>query len=94
VTRAWSTRLASVLLATGGLGTGLTLGGSLGATGCCFCGEPEPVDLGTYEVGEGTDRSELESGVVEVAAEQIEIRFTDVDGANWLIVYQVVGKYD
>lgn len=94
MTRARATRLASVVLATGGLCTGLALGASLGATGCCFCGELEPVELGSYEVREAPDRSELESGFVEVGAEQIEIRFTDVDGADWLIVYRVVDKFD
>jgi hypothetical protein len=93
--RAWSARLASVVLATGGLCTGLALGGSLGVTGCsCFCGEPDPVELGTFEIREGADRGELGGGSVEVATEQIEIRFTDVDGADWLIVYRVAAKYD
>lgn len=86
--RAWSTRLVSVVLAGGGLCAGLALG-SLGATGCCTCPEPEVVEAGTYEIGEDTDRLELTGAVVEARADRVEIRFTDADGATWLIVYRV-----
>jgi hypothetical protein len=88
-----STRLVSVVLAAGGLCTGLALGGSLGVTGCCFCDEPEPVEVGTYEIRD-PDRIELEGGLVDVTSEQVEVRFTDPDGADWLIVYRVADKDD
>lgn len=90
--RAWANRLASVVLAAGGLCAGLALGGSVGVTGCCFCDAPEPVELGTYDVQDSPDRTELEGAVVEVAEGQVEIAFTDLDGADWLIVYRVVDK--
>jgi hypothetical protein len=86
--RAWTTRLVSVLLAGGGLCAGLALG-SLGATGCCFCPEPEAVEAGNYEVGEDTDRLDLEGARVEARSDRVEIRFTDPDGADWRIVYRV-----
>ena len=89
---AWSIRLASVALAAGGLCTGLALGGSLGTTGCCFCDEAEPVEPGTYEIRADSHRSELAGGLVEADLEQVEIRFTDHDGADWLIVYRVVDE--
>lgn len=87
--RAWSTRLVSVVLAGGGLCAGLALG-SLGATGCCFCPEPDLVEEGTYEVTQDTDRLDLTGALVEARSDRVELRFTDPDGATWLVVYRAV----
>jgi hypothetical protein len=91
VTRAWSARLASVVLAAGGLCMGLAVGGVLSGCYRCECGEYPPVELGSFEIlNAHPDRPELVGGTVEAGAEQVEISFTDDEGIDWLIVYRVV----
>jgi hypothetical protein len=91
--RARSARLASVVLAAGGLCMGLAVGGVLSGCHRCECDEYPPVELGSFEISDAdlVDRPELEGGMVEAGSEQVEISFTDDEGIDWLIVYRVVG---
>lgn len=80
-----------LVLGVGALCAGLTIGAS-GCSFLCRCDDPVPIELGTYEIVESLERPELVGGVVEVAADRVDVSFTDAQGQDWTIAYTVVDQ--